>query len=418
MWLGTRLALLLVTIVAYAFGAVRREPSVPRIFSGQPALAAPLLPLLRANPTLANWVHWDASWYLLIALHGYDYATPLAVGFFPLYPLTIHLVTLLVGSQATLMVALTLTNLATLIGYFGLGLLAAHETHMWRISAAPDELAGDVQEKATGAAGWFIAITAAYPFAFFLFAPYTESFFLALTVWTFFCARRGHWRWAIALALLAGMARPTAVVLLPALVWEYGRQHGFWRRAFWRAGAWRRLAGLRALAGWLAVAAAEPAGLGVYLLFMKVRYGSARGPLIAQYKYHGRINWPFWRTIRVIIARMVATPPLNSHTALLYLDGTILLGFLLITLLNIHRLPILYTLYLVATFCLLLSAPTPYRAEVVPSLGRYLLLAFPIFLLAARWAQSRPWLGWALIGAGFTLQTFFVLLFLNGAWIE
>lgn len=403
-WLVTRLALVAITVLARAYGFGLAAPTAASVSAADPHNGALLLPLVAAHPLLANWVHWDGSWYLFIALHGYDVLPAVSSDFFPLYPLAIHLVTLVLGPQAVLPVGLALSNLAALAAFIGLGLLAAHEASGTDSTAeAPARL---------------MMVTAAYPFAFFLFATYSEAFFLAFVVFCLLGARRGWWGWAAVCALLAGLTRPTALALVPALAWEYGRQHGLWQRIPWRQAVRRSLRRLRTLAGGLAVVAAMPLGLAGYLVFLKLRYGDFLLPFKAHELYHGHVTWPVWQTLAVMFQRFFSPHLLNPPDARLYLDGGIVILFLVITLLNLHRLPLLYSLYMLATIVLVLTAPIPHRTEVIPSAGRYMVAAVPVFLLLSRWMPKRPWLEALVIGGGFMLQALFVVIFLSGAWIE
>lgn len=404
MWLATRVALLLITALAPAFNFAPIAPTAQGVFSATPQFASSLLPFLSSHPILANWARWDGSWYLLISLRGYDVFPADSSGFFPMYPLQVHLLTLLFGTGALLPIALLLSNLASLAAFIGLGLLGAHEEQQ--------------PERTAGAATRLIKVTAAYPLAFFLFAPYAESFLLACIVFSFLFARRGQWGWAAVCALLAGLTRPTAIALVPALAWEYGRQHNLWRRETWRNGGWRSLGLWRAMVAALGVAASAPIGLGCYLLFLKFRYDDPLMPFTAQVRYHGRRFWLIWQTVGEYLWRFTHPGAWSLQTLMLYLDGGLLFLFLIITLLNIHRLPLLYTLYMLATFYILLGSPAPHRIELIPSIGRYLLMAVPVFLLFSRWMKGRPWLEMLLVGGGFMLQALFVVFFLNGAWIE
>lgn len=406
-WLATRIALLLIAVLALAFGFVPRAATAHGIFPENPQYAPLLLPLLTSHPILANWVHWDASWYLLISLHGYDIFTANSSSWFPMYPLQIRLLTLLFGREAVLPAALLLSNLASLAAFIGLGLLAAHE-----------EQRADVKEISEDAPARLIRVTAAYPFAFFLFAPFTEGFFLACIVFCFLCARRGWWRWAAVCAFLAGLTRPTAIALVFALGWEYGRQHGIWRREAWRRGTWRSADRVRTLAKEVLIVAAMPLGLGCYLLFLWLHYGNPLTPFTAEDYYHGHVSWSVWQTLAELFRRFLNPPTWTPAVALLYLVGGLLILFLAITLLNIHRLPLLYTLYMLAELFLVLATPIPHRTELLPSAGRYLLMSVPVFLLFSRWIRQRPALETLIVGGGFMLQALFVAFFLNGAWIE
>jgi hypothetical protein len=192
MWLATRVAYALFTYFVVMFQ-----------HAGPAAEFAPFGP----HALLASWNHWDGLWYIHIAQAGYWNEQPTA--FFPLYPILIKVTTLIFG-QHWLFAAMLVSNLGSLLAFIGIGLLAAHEDH------------------SEAAAVRAIRVTIAYPLAFFLVAPYTEGLFLGFAALSLYTARRGLWRWAALWAFLAGLTRPTGIVLLPALAWELGRQRGWW----------------------------------------------------------------------------------------------------------------------------------------------------------------------------------------------
>jgi hypothetical protein len=72
-------------------------------------------------------------------------------------------------------------------------------------------------------------------------------------------------------------------------------------------------------------------------------------------------------------------------------------------------------------FCLLallITVAVPQRPEVITSTGRYLVEAFPIFLLVSQWAKSRPWLNSLVVDGGYVLLGLFTALWLGGVWLE
>ena len=145
--------------------------------------------------------------------------------FFPLYPLLIHLVGMALGGHY-LLSALLISNLGARRVYIGLALLAAHEFGSARTPS------------------YAVTMLAAYPLVFFLAAPYSEGLFIALAAFALYGARTSRWRVAAACAFFAALTRPTGIILLAPLVWEYGRQRGWW--ANWRnAGSWRARLGAR-----------------------------------------------------------------------------------------------------------------------------------------------------------------------------
>lgn len=185
---------------------------------------------------------WDAQWYLSIAQLGYqwngDPQQEQNVVFFPAFPLTMRLVAPWLGDQYLR------AGLAVALAAFLLALV-----YVYRLAR---EL---MTEERARYAVWLVA---AYPFAVYYGAPYTESFYLLGAVATFFHATRGeYWRaagWGIFLALCRPngffIALPVAIIVLQ------------------RAWDEKRLTAP-------AVAACVAPGVGVlaYTLFLFVRFG-------------------------------------------------------------------------------------------------------------------------------------------------
>src|SRR5262249_31190057 len=108
LWLVSRALLVLLWQLALAFGL-----ALPNRQTG------PLSPqIANAHGSLLPWLHWDAVWYVTIATRGYDFQSQLAPGgipvvlpgFFPLYPLLIHGLTLALGVQQAVLAALLVSN--------------------------------------------------------------------------------------------------------------------------------------------------------------------------------------------------------------------------------------------------------------------------------------------------------------------
>jgi hypothetical protein len=146
-------------------------------------------------------LRWDAGWYLQIAENSYRYFPRRAPGrsrtsSFPAYPMVTRAVALLLGNQKTAYVgAGTLVSLAAFL--FALAYLHAF---------ARDEI-GD--ERAP-AALWLLA---AYPFALFFGALYTESLYLLAALGAFHHFRRREFVRAGAWGLVIGLTRPNGGLL-------------------------------------------------------------------------------------------------------------------------------------------------------------------------------------------------------------
>lgn len=376
MWLASRIALLLFTCFAVLFGG--------HITQSQ----------LAANPAhtlLHAWQQWDANWYVHIAQVGYF--TESATAFFPLYPLLTGITSFALGGGHPLLAAMIVSNLAALAAFIGLGLLAAHED-------GPD------------AAAPAIRMLVVYPLAFFLAAPYTESLFLALAVFCVYFARRGSWRWSAACALLAALTRPTGAILVLPMLWEFARQHN-WLRGGWRH-TLRSLPELRDLA---LVVGAVPAGFALYAGYLGLRFHHPLIFLHVQAIFWQRQNVPLWRTIPLAMTYFAQAPSWSYWQARLLVDMAPLAIFAVLTLVTVRRMPFTFTLYSLSLIYLALAQPALDNPVLVVSAGRFLLAAFPIFLLLGRWTSRRPWLDLLLVSCGFLLQAVFAIYFLTGNWL-
>jgi len=156
------------------------------------------------------WYRWDASPYIKIAKYWYTTSTVedrnLTIVFFPLYPIVIKLFSVLF--QDYLLSALVVSN----IGYA----FSVYFLYRLVLLDYPNEIA----IKATV----YLSI---FPSAYFLHAAYTESLFLALTMSSFYYARREKWLVSSILAMFASVTRITGIFLIPSLIIEYLYQKNF-----------------------------------------------------------------------------------------------------------------------------------------------------------------------------------------------
>ncbi len=381
MWLASRAIFAVVT-----YCALLLVPNA-QLADGNPSLSV-------ADLVLA-WRRHDTYWYLGIAQQGY--VDPQQTAFFPLYPLLIRLTTGLIGPHWTV-AALLVSNVAALGAFIGLGFLAFNE-------------------QGTDGAWRTIQVTMAYPLAFFLAAPMTESLFIALATFGLFFARRGRWMYAALFVFLAGLARPTAAILVLPLLWEYGRQHGWWRRAFWRAGAWRAALRPRTLSEVAALLGAVPLAFGFFVAVIWVRFGHPLLILNSHRIYWNRTKAPIWQTLYSEAHYLLTTPPLSFQEALGLVDGlpVIIIGLLLVFM--VRRLPFAFTLYMLGLLYLTVSTPTSNSPIGIESAGRFMVAAIPAFMLLAEWMKTRPWLQYLLVGGGFSVQAVLAVFFLFNGWI-
>ena len=140
------------------------------------------------------WERFDTLWYLRIAEHGYD--RPMAVIFYPLYPATIHVANWIVSD---IVAALLISTVSAFFFFWG----------MLRIAGAELPARGRML---------MLAYIAVWPASFVFFAGYAESLTAALIIWAVVFARENHWVSAAICGFLAGLARPSGVLVAVPLL--------------------------------------------------------------------------------------------------------------------------------------------------------------------------------------------------------
>jgi hypothetical protein len=171
---------------------------------------------------LGVWERFDTLWYIHIAQHGYD--RPDAVGFFPLYPLLLRVVSWLIDPLAA---ALLVSTLAAFFLFWGFQKLLRLDRPA---------------EDATRA----LLLYAAWPASFIFFCGYAESLVVALLIWSIYFARTGRWWCSGITGCLAGLSKAVGwLAIVPQAVLG-------WRQRKWRAlAAGLTLVGPGAFALWL-----------------------------------------------------------------------------------------------------------------------------------------------------------------------
>jgi hypothetical protein len=325
---------------------------------------------------LNHWAHWDGAWYSQIATGGYGDGAPASTAFFPLYPMLIRLGTFLGGGPALWGVLISLA--ATPFALFFLYRIAEglHDT------------------RAAKAATLALAF---FPTAFFLNAAYSEALFLALSTGAVWAALvRRNLLLAGALGALAAATRNLGVLLVLPLFLEWLRH----RREF----------SLRGLAGITLV----PAGFLGYVGFLWGRFGDPLVSARQQDEHWGReLANPFatlreaWQAAgdgmkylldaETLFLSASGTPTLEASNTLNLVSFAL---FVILLLVGFFLLPPGLSLY--ALFVVLLPVLTPAPSFPLMSLPRFLLGAFPVFLvLGYLLSRSMPALVlWFLLSAG------------------
>ena len=329
--------------------------------------------------TLNIWAHWDGAWYSQIAAEGYH--TVASTAFFPLYPLLMRSFAELFGGPLSLP-ALSVWGVL-------LSLLALPFAFYFVYKIAQS---GWGERTARTA----VLSLAVFPTSFFFNAVYTESLFLALSAGSIWALRvRRDLLLACALAAFATATRNVGIFLLVPLAYEWLRNAREYR--------WRVV--------YLALA---PSGLLAYAAYLWWRFGDpflfyteqsrwgreATGPLDSLLS---ALSWG-GESLRLLFSpRLWADPSLgrvaDALEAAVNAYNLVFLGLALALLVaGLRVLPPDLSAY---AFLLILP-PTFFGAAQIPLMGlpRYVLVAFPLFIVLGVLLEGRRLLGlWLTLSA-------------------
>ena len=302
---------------------------------------------------ITGWENADALRYLKIAAYGYDVDDG-SGAFFPLYPLLARGVSNLLGNS-WLLGAYVVSNVALVVAL----------VLLYRLTAL--ELSDSVARKA-------VLYLCVFPTGFFLFAPYSESLFLALSIGALYAARTSRWGVAAACGLLAALTRSPGVLLALPLAVE----------ALLQARTLPRPAMLKRLAAGAGACAATLAGLVAYLGYWQVKADDWRLPIDLQKTGWGKENaWP-WETLWAG-AKVAVQFPGSNPGGYFFVDLAVVLLVMACALWVLLRTRLTYGLYTWAAVLFPLFLMWPGRPLL--SLPRIYLVIFPVVWALARFAE-------------------------------
>ena len=344
------------------------------------------------HPNFWGFINFDGEHYFSIARDGY---MPLTYFYFPLYPILIKILAIVFGGSFTAYAisGLLLSNLfliIALVGIYKLGKLFYNEK----------------------SAFFSILLLLAFPTAFFLGSFYNDSLFLALAVWSFYFAIKKNWLPAIILTALASATRVVGIALAAGVFVEY--LFGELRL--------NQLLPLKertckVVAKGLIVGVLSLSGLLIYMVYLQNQTGSALEffndvTIFGEQRSTAFIMLPqvFYRYFFKIL------PSINYNyfpavfTA--YLEITSAIFAVIVITIIIFRSRASFTVYSILAFII------PALSGSFSSMPRYLLVIFPIFLMAGKYLSIKSRSFAYTLFALLLLSTFFaVSLFVRGYFV-
>lgn len=309
---------------------------------------------------LSTWQRWDARWYQVISEHGY-HANDGTVHFQPLYPLLCKIVSIAVGGQIVL-AQLIVSTLALLVA-------AALMYRLARLDVGPI------------AASLSVLLLACFPTGFFFLAPYTEGLFLMLVIASFWFARQDRPWLAGLMGAGAALTRIFGIILVLPLAFEYFRQREGEERHF--------NIGL--------IGSTLPA---VALIGLSIYDRNIVGERASAFQLSARWGQHFeapWKLLPASIQHIR-----NTGDPIEVLNVVCLIGFTVLGLFALRKLPLVYGLYVFPYLGLLYSDHL--FVSPLASVCRYSLALFPCFIMLATWLARRPWLAAGCLAASGLLQ--------------
>ena len=332
-------------------------------------------------------LRWDSAWYATILNEGYKYngndSVFQSVNFWPLYPLTAKALTIVSGIDG-LLALVVVANVAAILCVL---LLFKYVRQSYG-----DECA------------WLtIACLSFFPTSLFLSAGYTESLTLLLILCCFLLLEREQYIVAAVFAGLASATRSTGIVLMPVIIWE------LWCKF---AGDYRRFFSYAMFCSILATS-----GLWLYMVYLwsafdspfafaTVRKGGIGHNFISALLLKGFFPLP------LPVLHKLPIPPIPES-----LDVWFFLLFL--TLILVHRKWLSSSLYLFALAVLMLPYLTVTGGPVgFKGMTRFILLAFPVFIVMAKLCKNRLWLVPCITGLFAGMLFAYSVLYVRWYWVE
>lgn len=311
---------------------------------------------------------------LNIAQFGYHAHSEGTSVFYPLYPGLTRLFAILIGENY-LLSALLVSSLSCIAYLAGFNFLTI-------------ELFGAEIAK------WSLFVLLCYPLTVFLVAPYSESLYLALTIWMFLAAKRQKWWLVGILGFASGLTRGPAMLSSLALLTLLFTEQNKGARNLSNILSWEILSTLSPVAGG-----------GFFLLW---RHWQGYPPISQVLSAHGiELSNPI-KAIAVAVSQWIRVR--DFYTTIDILSAALFL-FIMAIILFRKRYPLYLQIYYLSNLLLFLSK-IHHQASSLQSISRYVLTLFPAFWVIGEWlSRQAPLFRFTFLIASFGFLLIFSALY-------
>jgi hypothetical protein len=331
------------------------------------------LDLLPHLPLLDMWAQWDAQHYVNIAVTGYQPPTASFsnIAFFPLYPLLIRAVLLVLGRvdvETGEIVGLVISNAALFAALLYLSAL----------------LARDFSLSVARRAVLYILV---FPTTLFLSSVYAEPVFLLAAVASLYHARAGQWARSGVFGLLAALTRPFGVLLVFPIAVELYRQRA-------------------AVRHWLALIG-PPLGLALFVGYLWWLFNDPLAYFHAGATWGRGVHMP-WD----VLLAYVRGPIVMFDWPYSWLDLVSMIAMVAIAIAGLRLIPASYTSYTLAGLLFAMSTGIAWF-----SASRHALALFPVIVVLAVLGTRYRAFNWVWLTISILLAVAFMVREAVGYWV-
>lgn len=320
-----------------------------------------------------SWNRWDAPHYLYIAQNGYSPTGDEAnfIVFQPLFPLMVRITSFLIPN-------LEFAAIWISIGLFTLAGCLFFET---------------IRKEFGNIVAWYsIIILGLFPTAYFFNAPYTESLFFFFMALLLYLAQKKSFLLASVAGGLAVLTRHIGVFLFLPLFFEWLRH----RKAHWHFLPFLPIGFIIAIS--------------IYLFINNQVLGDPLAFNTILKEHWHKSPALFWESVRGSWLAARAWPPTNYSLMIGLAEA-------LPATIGLALIPLIYKLkkwgwFLYYGVYVIFICSTSFLL----STSRYMLLAFPLFILLAKLGQRSRIFFYSWLFISVTLLSFFSLQFISGQW--